>query len=331
MRHPRYAILAATTLVALPMLAQAQQCPSPPSLEATRPLPASAPAGTAATNAGPVLRPTPVVPTPRLIPAAEIAASPALTRITSTGATVYEIGSRAMNHGLQGVYAVNGDIFRVFYLTPDGQALIGGVLWEKDGHNVTRDTIAPIKGAIPTVTITGAKPGATPPGQTRPEANATLSPELAKRVHRASVGLVGQDGPPRLTMVIDPLCPWSIRALGQLEPFVARRDIQLVLLPIAINDHENGHASTPAATALLSVVPYEMEPAWRKIIDLHHVADDMPRTDVAALHLQQNMDVAHAIGVRGTPTLIWRDKAGVSHVTEGLPGDVERLVREMGR
>jgi thiol:disulfide interchange protein DsbG len=331
MRHPRYAILAATTLVALPVLAQAQQCPSPPPVEATGPLSASAPAGTAATNAGVVLRPTPAVPTPRLIPAAEIAASPALTRITSTGATVYEIGSRAMNHGLQGVYAVNGDIFRVFYLTPDGQALIGGVLWEQDGHNVTRDTIAPIKGAIPTVTITGAKSGATPPGQTRPDANATLSPELAKRVDHASVGLVGQDGPPRLTMVIDPLCPWSIRALGQLEPFVARRDIQLVLLPIAINDHENGHASTPAATALLSVVPYEMEPAWRKIIDLHHVADDMPRTDAAALHLQQNMDVAHAIGVRGTPTLIWRDKAGVSHVTEGLPGDVAHLVQEMGR
>ena len=329
MRQSRYALLMATTLVALPVLAQAQQCPSPPPVEATPPLPASVPAPAPA--GGPILRPTPSVPTPRLIPAGEIAASPALRRITSTGATVYEIGNRAMNHGLQGVYAVNGDIFRVFYLTPDGQALIGGVLWEQDGHNVTRDTIAPIKGAIPTVTITGAKPGATPPGQAAPAANATLSPALAKRVSQASLGLIGQDGRPRVTMVIDPLCPWSIRALAELEPFVARGDIQLALLPIAINDHENGGASTPAATALLSVVPFEMEAAWEKIIDLHHVADDMPRTDAAALHLQGNMAVAHAIGVRGTPTLIWRDKAGVSHVTEGVPRDIGQLVREMGR
>jgi thiol:disulfide interchange protein DsbG len=74
-----------------------------------------------------------------------------------------------------------------------------------------------------------------------------------------------------------------------------------------------------------------MEAAWQKIIDLHHVADDMPRTDDAALHLQGNMAVAHAIGVRGTPTLVWRDKAGASHVTEGLPRDIGQLVREMGR
>lgn len=327
MRHSRYAVLAATALVALPMLAQAQQCPSPPPIEATHPQPASAPAS----NPGAVLKPSPVVPTPRLIPPTEIATSPALKRISSTGATVYEIGSRSLNHGLQGVYAVNGDIFRVFYVTPDGQAVIGGVLWEQDGHNVTRDTIAPIKGAVPTVTLTGAKAGATPPGQMRPAPDTTLSPEMVKRVKQASVGLVGQDGRPRLTMVIDPLCPWSIRALGELEPFITRGDIQLALLPIAINDYENGNASTPAATALLSVVPFEMEAAWQKIIDLHHVADDMPRTDEAALHLQQNMDVAHALGVRGTPTLIWRDKAGVSHVTEGLPGDIARLVRGLGR
>ena len=329
MRHSRYAILAATTLVALPMLAQAQQCPSPPPVEATPPLPAPVPAPVPA--GGPILRPAPSVPTPRLIPAGEIAASPALRRITSTGATVYEIGNRAMNHGLQSVYAVNGDIFRVFYLTPDGQALIGGVLWEQDGHNVTRDTIAPIKGAIPTVTIAGTKPDATPSGQARSPANTTLSPDLARRVNQASFGLVGQDGRPRLIMVIDPLCPWSIRALGELEPFVAHGAIQLALLPIAINDHENGGASTPAATALLSAVPYEMEAAWRKIIDLHHVTDDMPHTAEAALHLQQNMDSAHDIGVRGTPTLIWHDKAGVSHVSEGLPGDVARLVRELGQ
>ena len=327
MRHSRYAVLAATALVALPILAQAQQCPSPPPVETTHPQPASAPAS----NSGPVLRPSATAPTPRLIPASEIAASPALKRISSTGAKVYEIGSKSMNHGLQGVYAVNGDIFRVFYLTPDGQAVIGGVMWEQDGHNVTRDTIAPIKGAIPTVTITGAKVDATQTGQIRPVPNTTLSPELVKRVKQASVGLVGQDGRPRLTMVIDPLCPWSIRALGELEPFVTRGDIQLALLPIAINDHENGNASTPAATALLSAVPFEMEAAWQKIIDLHHVADDMPRTDEAALHLQQNMDVAHALGVRGTPTLIWRDKAGASHVTEGLPDDIARLVRGLGK
>ena len=90
-----------------------------------------------------------------IISAEKIERIPALKRIASKGASLYDLG---VQHGLSGVFALQGQSFQVFYLTPDGQALIGGVMWESSGKNVTREQVTPIEGAIPTVTI-GATAG----------------------------------------------------------------------------------------------------------------------------------------------------------------------------
>ena len=75
---------------------------------------------------------------------------PALRRIASNGAQLLDLG---VQHGLQTIFARNGSTFQVFYLTPDGQAAVGGVMWDAAGHNITRGQVAPIEGTIPTVTI----------------------------------------------------------------------------------------------------------------------------------------------------------------------------------
>jgi len=64
----------------------------------------------------------------------EIAGSPALKRIASHGAVLTDLGTE---HGLRTVFARNGSTFQVFYLAPDGQALVGGVMWDSTGHNIT--------------------------------------------------------------------------------------------------------------------------------------------------------------------------------------------------
>jgi thiol:disulfide interchange protein DsbG len=62
-----------------------------------------------------------------LIGADRVARVPALKRISSTGAALYDLG---MQHGLATVFAKNGTTFQVFYLSPDGQAAVGGVMWD---------------------------------------------------------------------------------------------------------------------------------------------------------------------------------------------------------
>lgn len=312
MRH----ILLATTLILAPKMASAGQCPTPPPIESP-PLHA-------------VIEPQIESQTrPRPLTSDDISKSPALQRISSNGATLWEIGDTMSNHGLRGVFAKNGQTFRTFYLTPDMQAVVGGVMWDATGHNITRDTVSMIPGVIPTVNWQPGQPGKAKLaiGQTGPQ---DIHTDATHVLATASYGVYGQDHAPRIYMIVDPLCPWSIRSLQGLQPFIDSGKVQVAIVPIAINDYENNHASTPAAQAMLSVGQKQMIGIWRQIIEQNHAPDSQVLTDTSGAQLQLNLQKAHMIGLKGTPTFAWQDKEGVSHVQSGLPDNLEQFVAGLG-
>lgn len=313
MRH----ILLATSVVLFPQLASAGQCQVPPPLE-----PSTPPVKIVATSEGTTI--------PRLLKVEEINQSPALRRIASNGATIWEIGDTMSNHGLRGVFARNGQNFRTFYLTPDLQAEVGGVMWDAQGHNITRDTVSMIPGVIPTVKWDAGHTNQPKiaSGQTPGEVTHV---DGAKVMASASFGLYGHAGTPRLYMIVDPLCPWSIRALQSLQPYVDNGKLELAIVPIAINDYENNHTSTPAAQAMLSVGQRQMVDVWREIIALNHAPEDVSLTETSGASLQLNLQKAHMVGLRGTPTIVWLDKSGVSHTQSGLPDNVDALISGLAR
>ncbi|MBB2156646.1 DsbC family protein [Gluconacetobacter diazotrophicus] len=273
--------------------------------------------------------PVVAAPTPDQIPyrrftAAEVARSSALQRLGSQGAQLYSLGQ---THGLAGVFAMAGTQFRVFYLAPDGQAEIQGVMWDDTGHNVTRDQVAPIAGTIPTIHWTPrSQPG--PQGPTPAGSTATQpAVDPVARLAAANYGLEGPDGARRVYMVVDPLCPYSTRAMSRLQPFVTSGRLQLAIVPIAINDYENHGASTPAAIDMLSADPGQMGTVWREISAQGHARPGHVPAPTAAAQLHINMDAERAIGVTGTPTFVWRDKSGQSHMAAGLPEDIDGWFR----
>ena len=154
---------------------------------------------------------------------------PALGRIASKGAQLTDLG---LEHSLRGVFARKGDSFQVFYLTPDGQAMIGGVMWKASGRNVTRQQVTPIDGAIPTVTIGNAPPPravASPAPAAAEIATATVpaATSLVAAAESATSGPKGDPNAPKLWVYIDPLCSFSVRAIQQLKPYVAAGRVQL--------------------------------------------------------------------------------------------------------
>ena len=52
--------------------------------------------------------------------------------------------------------------FQVFYMTPDKERLIPGVMWDAAGKNITRKQIADIPGAVPTVVVGSGETGQGP-------------------------------------------------------------------------------------------------------------------------------------------------------------------------
>ena len=246
-----------------------------------------------------------------LIPS-EIAAVPALKRIASNGAELSELG---IQHGLRTIFARNGDTFQVFYLAPDGHAVVGGVMWDETGDNITRDQVAPIPGTIPTVKIgTNAAQSQTIAVTSNPD----TSP--LKVVTGTTYGTIGPAAAPRLWMFVDPMCAFSIRAMQLLRPYVEAGRIQLAVIPLSVLDYEDQGRSTPAAEVMVSFPADQMVAAW--------TGQQLTGTPPAAAAnvLQANMAGAAAIHLRGTPTFVWRKSDGSVGRADGLPEDFGTMI-----
>jgi protein-disulfide isomerase len=224
---------------------------------------------------------------------------------------VKELGE---THGLRGLYLRNGPEFQVLYATPDGKATIAGVMWDATGKNLTREQVSKIDGTIPTVVVD--KDGAR-------QFEAAAKANALVEVERASFGVFGNPAAPRLWVIFDPYCSFSVRAFNDLKPYVAAGRVQLALVPIAILDYETRGQSTPAAESLLSQDPGHMAEAWDE-----RRFRAPPSAEAPGL-LQKNNLIAEDIGLKGTPTIVWRKADGTAGEIDGIPKSWEALIAEV--
>jgi len=221
-----------------------------------------------------------------------------------------------VQHGLRGYFVRSGRQFQVFYATPDNERLIPGVMWDAAGKDLTRQQVAHIPGAMPTVVVGGAEPG-----QSSSTAAAVAALPL---VQKAFLGAIGQASAPRLFMLIDPQCIYSVRALQMLQPYVANGRLQVAVIPLSVLDHEDQGQSTRSALALLSKPADQLVSAWQA-----GNANDAPSPE-AADRLRANMAIAQAIGLKGTPTFSWRKPDGKEGRIDGVPTSMDALVSSTG-
>ena len=279
------------------------------------------------------------------IGADRVARVPALRRLASQGAQLFDLG---IDHGLQTIFARNGSTFQIYFVAPDGQAAIGGVMWDSSGKNLTRPKVELIDGVIPTVTIASASSTEALPSQAALSAPPSLPsvPENALvAVEKSAFGTAGLTTAQRLYMVVDPLCSFSVHAMDQLAPYVAAGKLELALVPVSILDYEDRGQSTPTAQVLLTVPADTMVEAWRKLTSrppmkaelasaalLDRTSTPLPSPSPEATgKLERNMAAAQALNLRGTPTFVWRKADGGAGIQEGMPGNIDAFVASLGR
>ena len=215
-------------------------------------------------------------------------------------------------HGLRGYFVRSGQQFQVFYASPDGEQLIPGVMWDASGKDLTRQQVLRVPGAVPTVEVGDA-------GTSR-AAGAAALPLMKK----AALGTIGPDSAPRLYMMIDPQCIYSTRAFQMLQPYVETGRLQISVIPLSVLDYEDRGQSTRSALALLSDEPGQIVNAWRSGNE-----SNAPNADAQNL-LGKNMAIAEAIGLKGTPTFVWRKPDGTEGRLDGLPADVPAFIASIG-
>ena len=219
----------------------------------------------------------------------------------------------AVDHGLHGFFVRSGQQFQVFYATEDGQRLIPGVMYDATGKDVTRQQVAGIPGAIPTIEVGNAQQGSTAPGIA-----------ALPLVQKAASGTVGPSNAPHLWMLIDPQCIYSVRAYQALQPYITKGLLQISVIPLSVLDYEDQGQSTRSALALLSKPADEVVTAWKS----GDVAGQ-PSPEAAG-KLRGNMAIAEAIRLQGTPTFIWRKPDGAEGRVDGMPSNIDGLLASIG-
>jgi len=232
---------------------------------------------------------------------------------TSASGNITDLG---VQHGLPGFFVRSGHQFQVFYATPDKERLIPGVMWDAAGRDLTRQQVAHIPGAIPTVVVSGAESG--------PSSSAAAAVAALPLLQKASFGTIGQASAPHLFMLIDPQCVYSVRALQMLQPSVAGGRLQVSVVPLSVLDHEDQGQSTRSALALLSKPADQLVSAWQA-----GSVNDPPSLE-SAERLRANMAIAQAIGLRGAPTFIWRKSDGTEGRIDGIPMNMDALISSVG-
>lgn len=228
---------------------------------------------------------------------------------TVAAGNVTDIGSV---HGLEGYFVRSGEMFQVFYATPGGRRVIPGVLYDASGKNITKEQVANIPGAVPTVEVNG-------PDGPQPTATAALP-----LIHDATFGTIGNNPAKHVYMLIDPQCIYSIRAFQMLRPFAMQNQIEISVIPLTILDSEDGGQSTKSAMALLSDPSDQIVGAWESGNETN------PPSNNAADRLRTNMLIAQAIGLKATPTFFWRKADGSEGQFVGVPEDVEAFINAIG-
>ena len=242
--------------------------------------------------------------------------------LASAGTQAKELG---LAHGLRTIFVDAGPHYQVFYVTPDGERVIPGGMWDASGHNVTADQVRPIEGTIATVEIGPGAQG-TPIDQASPAASSSsTAPSAVALVEKTAAGVYGDPAAPRLYMFVDPMCSYSVKAMQQLKPLVDAKRLQVAVIPIAILDREPGGRSTRSSLAMLSLPPDGMVQAWAA------GQLDSPASPEAHVKLADNRVASERLQLRGTPTLIWRKADGSDGRADGLPADLNALASSMAR
>jgi thiol:disulfide interchange protein DsbG len=112
--------------------------------------------------------------------------------------------------------------------------------------------------------------------------------------------------------------------MEQLRPYVASGRLQLAVVPVSVLDPEDGGRSTLLAKAMLSLRRDTMVAAWNG----HNLTNEAE--PAADMRLAANQAAARTIGLRGTPTILWRRVDGTEGRADGLPGNLDALVASIG-
>lgn len=270
-----------------------------------------------------------------------------IQNMISSGAQLRYLG---LEYGLNGWLVLQNGQEQYYYSTPDGQAIMMGILFNNKGDTVTLrqinalrkkegPTIDKLAGfdSAPQAATDTVSPAAQVAGQTASAAPDFTSPETLMKsaakpkseqlfdgVSSANWIKLGQDSAPVIYTFIDPECPHchdliqNVRKSGFLEQGL----LQLRLIPVGVLS-EN---SLSEASYLLAS-PNPQKDLYRHLDGEKGVL--LVDKNVNTQGVQKNIKLMQDWKLDMTPFSVYRARDGKVKVLQGVPDDLKKIITEL--
>lgn len=266
---------------------------------------------------------------------------PIIQNFLQNGAEIYYIGDYPPLHGF--LMYKDGRV-QVVYLLPNLKAVIFGGIYATDGTNISSQQITEasqqntqLKGLMTAAVeqqkelerggiyanasdaMLESKKNILPGG------SASLAPgeRILNDFITAAGIVVGKEGQPLISMLVDPQCPHCKETWSELKDHVASGAVRVKIVPIGA---EGSESERQAAKFLRVKDPLN---AWNKLVggDKSVVEGTPGAAEIAAI--RANMQVALNWKIQTTPYIVYRASDSKVKVVQGKPDKIGNILSDL--
>jgi thiol:disulfide interchange protein DsbG len=246
-----------------------------------------------------------------------------IANLAADGAQVRFLGREL---GLDGWLTIKRGQEQYFYVTPDGKAVLMGLLFNENGKLVTARQLARLQGDDRALLdmLAEDKPGGrdSAAGEAHERSLKTPAERLMADVEDSNWIAIGSEKAPAIYVIADPQCPHCKSFLKDLQgPYVDTGKIQVRLIPVGLNERSEAQA------AFLLAAP-DAKSRW-----LRHLEGDekaLPaKEDINTQGAQMNLGLMQAWQFDATPMTVYRNAEGEIKIIRGRAGDIHTLYGDL--
>ena len=250
-----------------------------------------------------------------------------LETMAQAGAQLRYMGNEG---GLDGWIAIQNGQEQYFYVTPDREFVLLGMLFDKTGKMITLQQVSALqKEGGPVLDILKAETQSKDPSVTDklPSEGDIVkklkspSEQLFGDIEAANWVPLGKTTAPVMYMFIDPQCPYCHEFMKTLRKDIEAGNIQVRMIPVGFKD------DTRAQAALLLAVS-DAQARWYRHIDGDKEA--LPVTPgVNEQGVERNMSIMQSWKLNVTPLSIYRGQDGTVKIVQGRAKDLKTLLSDL--
>lgn len=250
----------------------------------------------------------------------------ALQTLVERGAQARYIGTR---HGMQGWVTVFQGQEQYYYVTPNGEGFLMGLLFDKDGTMATIEQVRNLQSQSDDILdfLAVDKPREDSLSEVIQESNEafeykTPAERMFADVENSNWIKFGKDGAPVIYSFMDPQCPHCHKFMEDLRgSYIEKGLVQVRMIPVGFREE------TLSQSAFLLAAPDAAE-RWFKHLDGDTSA--LPaKSGTSTQGIQKNLALMQTWKFDVTPLTIYRGKDGKVKIVRGRASSMSEILADL--